>query len=133
MGIILAPFLLALVIHLLPGLWLGVAGVFQHPNKLLATARLLRRALMLFVPSFFLPFIFSFGRSVDFSFMFLNIAIGGGIIAYGYAVGPRGNDFERCQRKIDRAAAFLVGGAFPVAWFSLSEWLLRELNIKWVY
>jgi len=133
MGIILGPLHLALAVHLLPGLWLGATGVFQHPDRSLAMARLLRKASMLFIPSFFLPFIFCSGRSVDLSFMFLSIAVAGGIIAYGYAIGSRGSGLEKCLRRIDRAAAFLVGGAFPVAWFSLSGWLLKELHITWTY
>lgn len=133
MGIILAPFLLALVYHLLPGLWYGIAGISGHPNKWVAVERMARRTLCLFLPAFFLPFLAYSGQSVDYSFMFLQIAIGGGLVVYGYIISPATDGLNKYECKIDKASAFLAGGVFPIAWFSLADGLIKELGIKWVY
>lgn len=135
MGIILAPIMLALAIHLLLGLWLSVLGIFQQQYKLLAITKLLKRILLLFIPSFFLPFLFYTGRSIDFAFVGQSLLIGFVIVIYGWIKLLNGNFPENVQKKInlDFIAAFVSGGLFPIAWWLIGDWLQLVLNIKFRY
>lgn len=133
MGIIFGPLMLVLVVHLVPGLWLGATGVFHHPDRRQAFTRLLQRTLLLLAPSFSLPFLYQRGGSVDFFFMLTVCLVGGAVLAYGYVLGVVRGESEAGLRRIDQAAAFFAGGLFPIAWFNLAGWLMGILNITWRY
>jgi len=135
MGIILAPIMLALAIHLLLGLWLSVLGIFQQQYKFIAITKLTKRVLLLFIPSFFLPFLFYTGRSIDFGFLGQSLLIGCVIIMYGWIKLLNGDFPENVQKKInlDLVATFISGGFFPIAWWLIGDWLQLVLNIKFRY
>ena len=135
MGIILAPIMLALVIHLLIGFWLSVLGIFQQQFKLRATYKLAKRIAFLFIPSFFLPIFLFTGRSIDYAFILFLYLIGCLIAFNGWIKILKGDFLQNIQRDInlDYIANFVAGGLFPVSWLLAGDWLQLILNINFRY
>lgn len=131
MEIFLVPFLIALFYHLLPGTWYGIVGISEHPNKLRALAQLAVKTAVFSAIGFLTPYLLYIGRSVFAAdLMMLQILVGVGLMAYGYARRSNFAATDKPDLAIVVSASFIAAGLIPVVGFAVGDQLTSLLSIK---